>query len=178
MRCCSHFHPLCISVKGQVTFMYYNITPLLGNEILKHHYRFPFVKTYIPQPRTTLVSNACILFFDSAVSQKKKFECTYQSPWFSVQLSLKRLGLRGVRSFEQIEIEAFMSLHSLYEQSVWRCNYFLKINSKSNSASIVQIKKILWDLLDLQACNRERGFKSRSPELWKSWAGKIWPGES
>ena len=27
--------------------------------------------SYIPQPRTTVVSNACILFFDSAVSQKK-----------------------------------------------------------------------------------------------------------
>ena len=40
--------------------------------------------------------------------------------------------------------EAFMSLHSLYEQSVWRCYYFLKINPKSNSISIVQIKKILW----------------------------------
>ena len=41
---CSHFHPLCISVKGQVRFLYHNVTPLLGNEILKHHYRFHFVK--------------------------------------------------------------------------------------------------------------------------------------
>ena len=27
---------------------------------------------YIPQPRTAVVSNACILLFDSAVSQKEK----------------------------------------------------------------------------------------------------------
>ena len=44
MRCCSHFHPLCIPVKDQVRFLYHNITPLLGNEISKHHYRFHFVK--------------------------------------------------------------------------------------------------------------------------------------
>ena len=44
MRHCSRFHPLCISVKDQVRFMYHNITPLLGNQISKHHYRFHFVK--------------------------------------------------------------------------------------------------------------------------------------
>ena len=44
MRHCSHFHPLCIFVKGQVRFMYHNITPVLANEISKHHYRFYFVK--------------------------------------------------------------------------------------------------------------------------------------
>ena len=46
MTRCSHFHPLCISVKAQVRLMYHNITPLLGNEISKHHYRFHFVKVY------------------------------------------------------------------------------------------------------------------------------------
>ena len=30
--------------------------------------------SYIPQPRTTAVSNACILFFDSAVSQKNSLQ--------------------------------------------------------------------------------------------------------
>ena len=44
----------------------------------------------------------------------------------------------------KLKCEAFMSVHSLCEQSVWHCNYFLKINPKSNSISIVQIKKILW----------------------------------
>ena len=44
----------------------------------------------------------------------------------------------------KVKCEAFMSLHSLCEQSVWRCNYFLQINPKSNSISTVQIKKILW----------------------------------
>ena len=33
--------------------------------------------------------------------------------------------------------EAFMSLHSLHEQSVWRCNYFSEVNPRSNSISIV-----------------------------------------
>ena len=75
---------------------------------------------------------------------------------------------RLVRPLEkQTEMrEAFMSIHSLYEQSVWRYNYFLKINPKSNSISIVQINKILWsNLLDLHDCNRERGFKSSLQEL-------------
>ena len=30
MRRSSHFHPLCISVKGHVKFMYHNITPFLS----------------------------------------------------------------------------------------------------------------------------------------------------
>ena len=106
--------------------------------------------------------------------KKKKFvanKCTYQSPWYSVYLSLKRRGLRGVCSLREANWNAqHLSLHSLFEQPVWRCNYYLKINPKSNSVSKAQIQKILWwDLNDLQTCNRERGFKSRSQELWKSW---------
>ena len=30
MMRCSHFHPLCISVKSQVRFLYHNITPFLA----------------------------------------------------------------------------------------------------------------------------------------------------
>ena len=40
MRRCSNFHPFCISVKGQVRFIYHNITSLLGNEISTHHTTF------------------------------------------------------------------------------------------------------------------------------------------
>ena len=63
-------------MNGQVRFMYHNITPILGNEILKHHYRFHLQRLTnflcIPQPYITVASNACILFFDSAVSHMKK----------------------------------------------------------------------------------------------------------
>ena len=46
MRRCSHFDPLCISVKSQVRFLYHNIAFFLGNEISKHYYRFHLVKVY------------------------------------------------------------------------------------------------------------------------------------
>ena len=76
-----------------------------------------------------------------------------------------------------MKCEAFMSLHSLYEPSVWRCNHFLKINPESNSISIVQIKKILWrDLLDLQACNREMDLNQDHSSCEK--VGKICSRES
>ena len=53
-----------------------------------------------------------------------------------------RPGFRGA-NWSKLKCEAFMSLHSLYEQLVWRCNYFRKINPKSNSISVVQIMKIV-----------------------------------
>ena len=77
MRRCSHFHPLCIFVKSRVKFLYHNIPPpslamkfrnITTDFILQ---RLTNV-SHIPQPRTTVVSNTCMLFFDSAVSQKEK----------------------------------------------------------------------------------------------------------
>ena len=80
MRHCSHFHPLCISVKGQVRFMYRNVTPLLGNAISKHHYRFYFVKVnqfYVHSTTTHLGSINYIYFilwFSSFTKRKNSLQ--------------------------------------------------------------------------------------------------------
>ena len=69
---------------------------------------------------------------------------------------LRLLRLYGDQALEkQIEYwkwKAFISVHSLHEQSAWRFDYFLKINPKSNLFSMEQIKNE--DLLELQACNQ------------------------
>ena len=57
-----------------------------------------------------------------------------------------------------------MSLHSLYEQSVWCCDYFSKINPKSNSISIVQIFKLV----------SEKGVLNQNHKSCEK-VGKIWP---
>ena len=36
IRRCSHFHPLCIFVKGQVRFLYHNVTPSLAMKFRKN----------------------------------------------------------------------------------------------------------------------------------------------
>ena len=69
-----------------------------------------------------------------------------------------------------------MSLHSLYEQSVWRCNYFLKINPKSNSISVVQIKKTCDEICLIFKLVIEKGVLNHDHNCEK--VGKIWPQES
>ena len=78
MRRCSHFHPLCIFVNGQVRFLYHNVTPLLGSEILKHHHRFHFVKVDLSFVHSTIMHCGSIkyMYFFSLIQQlhkKKKF---------------------------------------------------------------------------------------------------------
>ena len=127
-----------------------------------------FLFSYVPQPRNALQQYQMhiLYYLIRQFHKRKKFvanKCTYH-PDSGFTLVSKDMGCEAFVLLEkQIEMRSIYVTSFLYDQSVWCCDYFFKINPKSNSISIVQIEKILWrDLLDLQACNRERSFKSRS----------------
>ena len=66
-----------------------------------------------------------------------------------------------------------MSLHSLYEESVWRCNYFSKINPESNSIS-VQIKKSRSEICLIFKLAIEKGVLNQDHRSCEK-VSKIWP---
>ena len=90
MRRCSHFYPLFIFVKGQVRFMYHNITPFLATRF-RNITRHSIITHY-----GSIKCMYFIIWFSSSTKRKKFVanKCTCQSPWFNLYLSLKRRGMR------------------------------------------------------------------------------------